>query len=128
MKGVWMFEIQDRLLSDLQIGVLAFLFTNAAFIDLVYARVMARDSTDDGLCLMGVSIAMSVLQIIFVVLRFYTRRCLQREKYSSDDWVMLIALVGILVPYYGATWLIFYSRLGALQRLAFIFPVSIERT
>jgi hypothetical protein len=97
MNGVWKFEIPDRLLSALQIGALAFLFTNAACRS-VYARVMARDSPD-GLCLMGVSIAMSVLQIIFVALRFYTRR-LQREKYGWDDWVMLIALVCTLVLYY----------------------------
>jgi len=54
--------------------------------------VMARNSSDNGNTLVGVSIALSVLQIGLVAARFYTRR-LQRERYGWDDWVMLIALV-----------------------------------
>lgn len=58
---------------------------------------MARDLSENGLALLSVSIVMSVLQVIFVALMFYTRRLL-REKYGWDAWIMLIALVGVLGP------------------------------
>lgn len=57
---------------------------------------MARNPSDNGNTLVGVSIALSVLQIGLVAARFYTRR-LQRERYGWDDWVMLIALVCIFL-------------------------------
>lgn len=57
---------------------------------------MTCDLLDDGEGLLGVSIALSVLQIVLVAARFYTRR-LQREHFGSDDWVMLIALVCVFL-------------------------------
>ncbi|KAJ6120308.1 hypothetical protein N7523_004588 [Penicillium sp. IBT 18751x] len=51
--------------------------------------------SNNGLALLSVSIVMSVLQVIFVALMFYTRR-LQREKFGWDAWIMLIALFGSL--------------------------------
>lgn len=53
---------------------------------------MTCDLLDDGKGLLGVSVVLSVLQIVLVAARFYTRR-LQREQFGCDDWVMLVALV-----------------------------------
>ncbi|KAJ5127443.1 hypothetical protein N7448_008222 [Penicillium atrosanguineum] len=65
------------------------------WVDEYLRELMAPDSPEYGLILVSVSIALSVLQIIFVALMFYTRR-LQREKYGWDAWIMLIALFGSL--------------------------------
>ncbi|KAJ5936369.1 hypothetical protein N7454_005004 [Penicillium verhagenii] len=46
-----------------------------------------------GSALIGVGVTLSVLQIIFVVARFYTRS-LQHTQYGADDYVMLVALTG----------------------------------
>jgi hypothetical protein len=48
-----------------------------------------------GSALIGISLTLSVLQILFVTARFYTRS-LQHTQPSADDYVMLIALVCIL--------------------------------
>ncbi|KAJ5663829.1 hypothetical protein N7507_004560 [Penicillium longicatenatum] len=48
-----------------------------------------------GSALIGISLSLSVLQILFVTARFYTRS-LQHTQPSADDYVMLIALVCIL--------------------------------
>ncbi|KAJ5628291.1 hypothetical protein N7490_010519 [Penicillium lividum] len=48
-----------------------------------------------GSALIGVSVTLSVLQIFFVIARFYTRS-LQHTQCGADDYVMLVALTGSL--------------------------------
>lgn len=48
-----------------------------------------------GSALIGVSMTLSVIQILFVIARFYTHS-LQHTKCGADDYVMLIALVCVL--------------------------------
>ncbi|KAF3398607.1 hypothetical protein F1880_005661 [Penicillium rolfsii] len=48
-----------------------------------------------GTALIIVSVVLSVVQIVFVAARFYTRY-MQRMKCGPDDWVMLFALAGSL--------------------------------
>ena len=50
-----------------------------------------QDHTPGGV--LAVSIALPILSIIAVFLRFYTRR-LQKAKLGIDDWLTLPALVG----------------------------------
>ncbi|KAJ5675817.1 hypothetical protein N7462_008714 [Penicillium macrosclerotiorum] len=52
-------------------------------------------SSNGGNALVGVSVALSVMQIVFVAARFYTRY-MQRTKCGADDYVMLVALFGSL--------------------------------
>lgn len=47
-----------------------------------------------GSALIGVSLTLSVLQILFVIARFYTRS-LQHTQFGADDFMMLVALVCI---------------------------------
>lgn len=56
---------------------------------------MGHVSSDGGAPLVGVSIALSVLQIVFVAARFYTR-FVQRVRCGVDDYVILFALVCML--------------------------------
>lgn len=56
---------------------------------------MGSIPSDDVPALIGASIALSVLQIVFVAARFCTRY-LQQMRYGADDYVILIALVCIL--------------------------------
>lgn len=53
---------------------------------------MGSDPSDGGSALVGVSIALSVVQIFFVAVRFLTRY-LQRTRCGADDYVILVALV-----------------------------------
>ncbi|KAJ5806215.1 uncharacterized protein N7503_003817 [Penicillium pulvis] len=46
-----------------------------------------------GSALIGVSLTLSVIQILFVIARFYTHS-LQHTKCGADDYVMLVALIG----------------------------------
>lgn len=48
--------------------------------------------SNGGNALVGVAVALSVVQILFVAARFYTRY-LQRVKFGVDDYIVLIALV-----------------------------------
>lgn len=58
----------------------------------------AVDTSYCGDSLMGVSIAIAVLQVLIVILRFYARS-VQRVALASDDYLILLALVGLfLVP------------------------------
>lgn len=57
--------------------------------------IMGHVPSDGGAPLVDVSIALSVLQIVFVAARFYTR-FVQRMRCGLDDYVILFALVCIL--------------------------------
>lgn len=59
------------------------------------ARVNLSAPSDGGKALIIVSVVLSVVQIVFVVARFYTRY-MQRVKCGIDDYVMLFALVRIV--------------------------------
>lgn len=48
-----------------------------------------------GSALISVSLTLSVLQIFFVIARFYTRS-LQHTQCGADDYMMLVALVCML--------------------------------
>lgn len=48
-----------------------------------------------GTALIGVSLTLSVIQILFVIARFYTHS-LQHTKCGADDYVMLVAMVCVL--------------------------------
>jgi hypothetical protein len=84
---------------------------------------MSHGPSGGGNSLLGVSVALSVLQIVFVASRFYTRR-LQRQRYGWDDWVMLFALVCVL-NIQNISMLILSSRWGILQRQSSTSSVSI---
>ncbi|KAJ5166596.1 uncharacterized protein N7482_005377 [Penicillium canariense] len=51
--------------------------------------------SDGGVALITVSVVLSVVQMVFVAARFYTRY-MQRMRCGLDDYVMLIALAGSL--------------------------------
>lgn len=51
--------------------------------------------SDGGRALIIVCVVLSVVQIVFVAARFYTRY-MQRMKCGIDDYVMLLALVRIV--------------------------------
>jgi hypothetical protein len=72
---------------------------------------MAHGPSGGGNSLLGVSVALSVLQIVFVASRFYTRR-LQRQRYGWDDWIMLFALVCVFLGIRNVSMLILSSRSG----------------
>jgi hypothetical protein len=56
------------------------------------------DTSYSGDSLMGVSIAIAVLQVLIVALRFYARY-VQRVALALDDYLIILALVGLyLVP------------------------------
>lgn len=55
-------------------------------------RVNYSSPSDGGEALIIVSVVLSVLQIVFVAARFYTRY-MQRMRCGLDDYVMLLALV-----------------------------------
>lgn len=59
------------------------------------SSIMGHVPSDGGAPLVGVSIALSVLQIVFVAARFYTR-FVQRVRCGVDDYVILFALVCML--------------------------------
>ncbi|OJZ86319.1 hypothetical protein ASPFODRAFT_32594 [Aspergillus luchuensis CBS 106.47] len=56
----------------------------------------ARSDSDvpyNGDALIGVSVAIAVVQIVVVIARFYTRRRLQQLAFALDDYLILLALV-----------------------------------
>lgn len=58
---------------------------------------MGRIPSEGGAALIGVSIGLSILQIVFVAARFYTRY-FQQARCGIDDYVILIALVCTDLP------------------------------
>lgn len=59
---------------------------------------MGSDPSDGGSALVAVSIVLSIVQFIFVALRFLTRYT-QGTRYGADDYVILIALVCATLSY-----------------------------
>ena len=55
--------------------------------------------SEGGTGLIAVCIAFSVIEILFVGARFYTRY-MQNARYTADDYVMLVALVCTILPSY----------------------------
>ncbi|KAJ5702863.1 hypothetical protein N7488_010411 [Penicillium malachiteum] len=51
--------------------------------------------SNGGTGLIAACVALSVIQIIFVAAKFYTRS-MQNTRYGADEWVMLVALIGSL--------------------------------
>ncbi|KAJ6013971.1 hypothetical protein N7540_008562 [Penicillium herquei] len=51
--------------------------------------------SNGGTGLIAACVALSVLQILFVAAKFYTRS-MQNTRYGADEWVMLVALIGSL--------------------------------
>ncbi|PYH35441.1 uncharacterized protein BO87DRAFT_405953 [Aspergillus neoniger CBS 115656] len=59
----------------------------------------ARSDSDvpyNGDALIGVSVAIAVVQIVVVIARFYTRRRLQQLAFALDDYLILLALIASL--------------------------------
>ena len=56
-----------------------------------------QQPSSSGTRLIAACIALSILQIIFVAAKFYTRY-FQNMRFGADDYVMLIALVRITIP------------------------------
>jgi hypothetical protein len=64
-------------------------------------RVNYSSPSDGGKALIIVCVVLSVVQIVFVAARFYTRY-MQRMRCGIDDYVMLLALVRQFAAYFHA--------------------------